>query len=221
MKKLIPLLLLFGAVDVFAADCVTWNVVQADIRKVWPVKYKNEKIISIEKKGGTETYKKMIGTGKTKKDANGEVLELFVEKEFCSQGAIVKVKQASGERIFNTSWIYLMNGKQVKFYENSVGESEAVASGDEKAPDKTTIKDLIAKAFVRDVDSNAGVEKVATSDPEFKKSGSRSWYALEADVHITKDGEKKKCDVRYISLEKKSGKWDISFGDTHPSCSAE
>ena len=82
MKFLFATIVFFVTAGLFA-DCIPWKTVESDVKAQWPKKYPGEKILSIEKSGTSELYKKMVGTGKKKKDAKtGETLELFLEKEF-------------------------------------------------------------------------------------------------------------------------------------------
>ena len=227
-KFLLPLVLLsvVFAQNSWAVPCASWQVAESSLRSAWAKGYPNEKILKLTQNGEPSAYDKLKSTNQEKIDAYGDKWEAYARQKFCRVPATALVNQDGGQRQFDVSAIFVVNGNKYTFDDIGVGASSAVAQAGQEAPGKDEIKKMLT-AFWLQAHPGTKVERIATGKAELNQSEKRWWYYVGADIYIVnEEGQKQKCSSDYGTIYKgekgqegvnPSGPWKAGFL-VDPSC---
>ncbi len=180
-------------------DFISVEKAETDLRTHWKRKYHGEKILSVVSAGDTVTLEKV--------DAKGKVVERKLKIPFS-----VLTEKSGNQREYEAGANYLQKGKKWVFSEIGIGEVKTIASEEDKAPNKSEVKELVLKAFHQKY-SDYTWSKVLIDDGTFGKGNKGIFYRYEGDINRTDVDEKSiQCrDIEFMLIKETSGSWKVEI----------
>ncbi|PJZ54448.1 hypothetical protein [Leptospira adleri] len=170
---------------------------KSDLRSHWAKKYKGETIESIESGGEPVILEKT--------DAKGKVVETKYKIPF-----IVVSKKGNSKTKFEAGANYVLSkSNQWNFSEVGVGNVEKMAGGDQAAPAKPKVKEIILKALNDKYSGEYTFSDLKIDDGEFGNSGERFWYRYQGDMkRKAADGSASACNDSDFTIQKQNANAD-------------
>ncbi|RHX93177.1 hypothetical protein [Leptospira stimsonii] len=170
---------------------------KVDLRSHWAKKYKGETIESIESGGEPVILEKT--------DVKGKVVETKYKIPF-----IVVSKKGSAKTKFEAGANYILTkNNQWSFSEVGIGAVEKMAGGDQAAPAKPKVKEMILKALNEKYSGEYTFSDLKIDDGEFGSSGERFWYRYQGDMkRKAADGSANTCNDSDFTIQKQSASSD-------------
>ncbi|EMJ91949.1 hypothetical protein [Leptospira alstonii] len=182
---------------------------KADLHSYWNKKYKGETIESVESGGEPVILEKT--------DAKGKVVETKYKIPF-----IVVSKKGSAKTKYEAGANYILSkSNQWNFSEVGIGNVEKLAGGEQSAPAKPKVKEIILKALNDKYTGEYTFSDLKIDDGEFGSSGERFWYRYQGDMkRKATDGSANTCSDSDFTIQKlnPSSDWTVDITSLGRGC---